>query len=197
MELESEWAASLLFCQLFVSPIQLCLLSIQKAVWNAKPIKWKHAKPDCRFCLHLLLVQVSSWANYFDCFPRLAVHFDFQSALCHMFRLQKALCVMWTWVNNNITTIISRSMNASISVSICCHFIDPFKMWRQNLWTGGQDKRKSPRCNEVYYHAKSNPLFRPPVQLHSQQLKGVYTRNDTCILLLRRIYSFQCTRERL
>ena len=51
-------------------------------------------------------------------------------------------------------------------------------MWRQNLWTGGQDKRKLPRCNEVYYHAKSNPLFCPPVQLHSHQLKGIYTVNS-------------------
>ena len=49
-------------------------------------------------------------------------------------------------------------------------------MWCQNLWTGGQDKRKSPRCNElVYYHAKSNPMFCPQVQLHSHQLKGLYS----------------------
>ena len=33
----------------------------------------------------------------------------------------------------------------------------PFQMWGHNLWTGGQNKRKPSRCNEVYSHAKSNP----------------------------------------
>ena len=60
--------------------------------------------------------------------------------------------------------------------------IDSFQMGRQNLWTGGQGKRKSPRCNEVYYHAKSNPFFSPPVQLHSHQLKGVYSGNESNVL---------------
>ena len=50
-----------------------------------------------------------------------------------------------------------------------------FQMWCHNLWTGGQDKRKSSCCNEVYSHARATPFFCPPVQLHSHQLKWVYT----------------------
>ena len=73
------------------------------------------------------------------------------------------------WRTISFTCSCSLSVNVRMSSTL-----DPFQMWRQNLWTGGQDKRKSPRCNEVYYHAKSNPLFCPPVQRHSRQLKGVY-----------------------
>ena len=104
-KLESEWAASSSFCQFFVSPVSLCLLSTQKPVWNVKQINWKH-KPDRRFCLHLVLVQISSRADHFDCFPRLAVYLTFRVlfAICFVF---KRLCVM--------------NQNANISVSICCH----------------------------------------------------------------------------
>ena len=75
-------------------PYHYCRLKKPCETWNQ--INWKH-KPDRRFCLHLVLVQLSSRADHFDCFPRLAVYFDFQSALCVMNR------------------------NANISVSICCH----------------------------------------------------------------------------
>ena len=41
------------------------------------------------------------------------------------------------------------------------HTVYPFQIWGHNLWTGGQDKRKSSRCNEVYSHAKINPIVLP------------------------------------
>ena len=103
--------------------------------------------------------------------------FDFLTSLVH--QLVCLFCVLWL---RNITVrkaqlhtlrLMSRP-EARQSENAIDSDIDRFQMWRQNLWTGGQDKRKSPCCNEVYYHAKSNPLFCPPVQLHSHQLKGVY-----------------------
>ena len=53
-------------------------------------------------------------------------------------------------------------------------YIDPIQMWCHNLWTGWQDKRKSSRCNEVYSHAKRNPIVLPssstniPTNWHGQ-----------------------------
>ena len=44
-----------------------------------------------------LRVQINSRADYFDCFQRLAVHLDFQSALYHLFHLQASrVCVSLT-----------------------------------------------------------------------------------------------------
>ena len=76
--------------------------------------------------------------------------------------------------------------------------IDPFQMWRQNLWTGGQDKRKSPRCNEVYYHvlSSSSTAFPPTESLFtagdiSVQHALFSFRFFECII----VHCFSCMRD--
>ena len=96
-----------------------------------------------------------------------------QSNQCPTYRIS-----CWIESDQNYVTLLNTCNKQLMIIELYQQYmshlnaIDPFQMWRQNLWTGGQDKRKSPRCNEVYYHANSNPLFCPPVQLHSHQLSG-------------------------
>ena len=103
-KLESEWAASSSFCQLFVRPYDVyCRLKNPCETWNQ--INWKH-KPDRRFCLHLVLVQISSRPIILIASQDLLFILTFRVlfAICFVF---KRLCVM--------------NQNANISVSICCH----------------------------------------------------------------------------
>ena len=105
-----------------MASVPLYLLSTQQGVWNVKPIRWKRAKPARRFCFHLVLVQISSRADYFDCFQQLAFHFDFQSALCHLFCLENALRVLWAYISVSICSrIILKMIFFSCSYSFSVH----------------------------------------------------------------------------